>query len=109
VSIATQVAGLIQVGLARGYNDFSAVHHANNEMSPAITFPASYINTIATEVNKRIPRVPAQVWGALIAVVMESRIEPEAQPEPAGQGLPPWAWAIIGFVGIVVVTGGLRR
>lgn len=109
MSIATQIAGLIQVGLARGYNDFSAVHYANNEMPPAVTFPASYINSIATEANRRIPRLPAQIWGALIAVVMENRIEPEAQPKPAAEGLPPWAWGIIGFVGIVLLTGGMRR
>jgi hypothetical protein len=109
VSIATEIAGLIQVGLARGYNDFSAVHYANNEMSPGVRFRAVYINTIAIEVNKRVPRLPAQIWGALIAVVMENRIEPEPVQEPAGQALPPWAWGIIGFVGIVLITGGLRR
>lgn len=109
MSIATQVAGLIQDGLARGYNDLSAVYYANNEMPAEVKFPASYVDTIATEVNWRIPRVPAQIWGAWIAMAMENRFIPEAQPEPAAEALPGWAWAIIGFVGIVIMTGGLRR
>ena len=108
MSIAAQIAGLIQVGKARGYSDLSAVYYANNELDPAIQIRESALIGIGAAVHRRLPYLAAPVWSVLVMLVMDSRIIPRTEGA-APSAMPSWAWALIGFVGIMVLTGGLRR
>lgn len=115
--IASRIAGLVQEGMARGYNLFSAVKHADDRLDPETVIPSWQLSAVASELSRRIPGVQPEVWAIVVRAELGHRIVESAPDgtrrpgEPDGaSGIPGWAWGLICFGGLVALSAlGVRR
>lgn len=115
-SIAATIAGLVQEGRARGYNEFAAIRYADDRLDPSVTISTSQVAATASELERRMPGMGQVVWSAMLRMalghrILETTVEPGQPRGVAGiPGIPGWAWGLIAaLVGLMMLAMGGRQ